>query len=63
MEERYIVGDSVLEGIEQKRISENRSVKVRIFPSATTHDMYDYLKPLLKSIQTTLFCILEPIIQ
>ena len=35
-----IVGDSVLEGI--------RSVKVRIFPGATTHDMYDYLKPLLK---------------
>ena len=35
-----IVGDSVLGGI--------RSVKVCIFPGATTHDMYDYLKPLLK---------------
>ena len=43
-----IVGDSVLAGIEQKRISGNRSVKIRIFPSGTTHDMYDYLKPLLK---------------
>ena len=43
-----IVGDSMLAGIEQKRISGNRSVKIRIFPSGTTHDMYDYLKPLLK---------------
>ena len=43
-----IVGDSVLAGIEQKRISGNRSVNIRIFPGATTHDMHDYLKPLLK---------------
>ena len=37
----------MLAGIEQKRISRNRNVKVRIFPGGTTHDMYDYLKPLL----------------
>ena len=43
-----IVGDSVLAGIEQKRIFGNRNVKVCIFPGATTHDMYNYLKPLLK---------------
>ena len=43
-----IVGDSMLAGIEEKRISGNRSVNVRIFPSLTTHDMHDYLKPLLK---------------
>ena len=43
-----IVGDSMLAGIEQKRISGNRNVKLRIFPGAFTHDMYDYLKPLLK---------------
>ena len=43
-----IVGDFMLAGIEEKRISGNRSVKVRIFPGATTHDMFDYLKPLLK---------------
>ena len=43
-----IVGDSMFAGIEEKRISGNRSVKVRIFPGATTHDMSDYLKPLLK---------------
>ena len=43
-----IVSDSMLAGIEEKRIPGNWSVKVRIFPGATTHDMYDYLKPLLK---------------
>ena len=43
-----IVGDSMLAGIVEKRISGNKSVKVRLFPSATTHGMYDLLKPLLK---------------
>ena len=43
-----IVGDSVLAGIEQKCISGNRNIKVRIFPGATTHDMFNYPKPLLK---------------
>ena len=43
-----IVGDSMLTGIEEKRISENGSVNVRVFRSATTKDMYYYLKPLLK---------------
>ena len=43
-----IVGNSLLAEIEEKRISGNRSVKARISPPATTHYMYDYLKPLLK---------------
>ena len=43
-----IVDDLMLRAIEEKRISGNRSVKVRIFPEAITHDMYDYLKPFLK---------------
>ena len=43
-----IVDDSMLRAVKEKRISGNRSVKVRIFPEAITHDMYDYLKPLLK---------------
>ena len=43
-----IVDDSMLAGIEEKRISGNRSVKVHIFSGASTHDMYDYLKPLLE---------------
>ena len=58
-----IVGDSMLAGMEEKRKTGNRSVKVRIFPGATTHDIYDYLKSLLKKIQTTLSCMLEPIIR
>ena len=58
-----IVGDSMLPGMKEKRKTGNRSVKVRIFPGATTHDIYDYLKPLLKKIQTTLSCMLEPTIR
>ena len=36
-----IVGGSMLPGIGQKRIPRNRSVKVRIFLGALTHNMYD----------------------
>ena len=53
----------MLAGIEEKRISGNRSVKVRIFPGATTNNMHDYLKSLLKRIQATLSCLLDPIIR
>ena len=38
----------MLTGIEEKRISGNRTVKVQIFTGAKTQDMYDYLKPFLK---------------
>ena len=43
-----IVGDSMLAGIAEKRISGNRSVKVLIVPSATTHGIDDLLKILAK---------------
>ena len=43
-----IVGDSMLAGIAEKRISGKRSVKVRIVPSATTHGIDDLLKILAK---------------
>ena len=42
------VGDSMITGIEEKRIFRNRSVKVRILSGATSHDMNEYLNPLLK---------------
>ena len=45
----------MLARIEEKRISGNRSVKVLIFPDATTHDMYDYLKSLLKKNPDNIF--------
>ena len=44
----FLVSDPMLAGIEQNRISGSNSVNVRIFPGATHHDMYDYLKPILK---------------
>ena len=44
-----IVGDSIVSGIEENRISRQwRKVKVKSFPGATIEDMYDYIKPLLK---------------
>ena len=43
-----IVGDSMLSGINEFRLSTKRNVKVRSFPGALIDDMYDYVKPLLK---------------
>ena len=44
-----IVGDSIVSGIEENRISRQwRKVKVKSFPGATIEDMYDHIKPLLK---------------
>ena len=38
----------MLTGTEVKRIFKYGSVKVGVFGSATTNNMYNYLKPLLK---------------
>ena len=43
-----VVRGSMLAEIEQKCKPGNRSIKVCIFPGALTHNMCDYLKPLLK---------------
>ena len=44
-----IVGDSIISGIDQQRLSvKGRIIKVRPFPRATINDTYDYIKPLLK---------------
>ena len=46
-----LVGDSMLSGIEERRISKrDRKVKVKNFRGATIDDMYDYIKPLLKNV-------------
>ena len=43
------VGDSIVFGIEENRISRQwRKVKVKSFPGATIEDMYDCIKTLLK---------------
>ena len=42
-----IVGDSLLNNIDESRLStKNRRVKVRAFPGATTDDLQHYVKPL-----------------
>ena len=44
-----IVDDSMLPGIDKRRISKReRKVKIKNFPGATIDAMYDYVKPLLK---------------
>ena len=45
-----IVGDSMLNAVDENRISANKNsiVRVRAFPEASIEDMEDYIKPLLR---------------
>ena len=43
-----MIGDSMLEGLDERKMSSKRVVKVRKFPGATTDDMYHYLMPLIQ---------------
>ena len=43
-----MIDDSVLEGLDEWKMSSKRVVKIRKFPGATTDDMYHYLMPLLQ---------------
>ena len=43
-----IVGDSVLSGLRESKMSFRRNIKVRFFPGARIQDMYYYLVPLLR---------------
>ena len=43
-----IVGDSILNGIQENRMSFNGSIKVRPFPGAVVNDFYNYLEPLME---------------
>ena len=43
----YIVGDSMLNGLDERKMKTgNGNVKVRAHPAATVTDMLDYLKPI-----------------
>ena len=43
-----IVGDSMIAGLREGKLSRNRKVKVHFFPGAKMKDFYYYLVPLLK---------------
>ena len=44
-----IVGDSILQGVDEHRISRpGRKVKVRCFLGAGVDDMFDHMKPLMR---------------
>ena len=44
-----IVSDSIMNNIEEKRLSKRINVKVRAFSGSTISDMYSYIAPLLKN--------------
>ena len=49
-----IIGDSIIKQVDQRKMSSNKTVKVRSFPGATIEDMADYLRPLLRNNPSSL---------
>ena len=43
-----VIDDSMLEGLDERKMSSKRVVKVRKFPGGTTDDMYHYLMALIQ---------------
>ena len=43
-----VIGDSILNGIEERGHSKNHNVKVRPYPGATTKDIVDHVKPVAR---------------
>ena len=43
-----IVGDSIVSGLRESKMSFRRNIKVRFFPGARIQDMHYYLVPLLR---------------
>ena len=44
----YVLGDSIINGIEEKGLSLNHFVKVRKDPGDNTEDMIDHVKPIIR---------------
>lgn len=44
----YLVGDSLLHGIHERGLTKKHSVKVKAHGGATTRDMIDHIKPVLR---------------
>ena len=49
-----VIDDSMFEGLDERKMSSKRVVKVRKFPGATTDDMHHYLMPLIQKKQIML---------
>ena len=49
-----IVGDSIIKQVDQRKMSSNKTVKVRSFPGATIEDMADYSRSLLRNNPSSL---------
>ena len=44
----YVLGDSIINGIEEKGLSRNHIVKVRKYPGDNTEDLIDHVKPIIR---------------
>ena len=44
-----VIGDSMVAGIDEHKMTSKRLIKVRSFPRATSSDMYHYFVPILES--------------
>ena len=49
-----IVGDSIVNGLMEEKMSKNRLIKVRSFSGARIEDFYSYLQPLMKKLPSRL---------
>ena len=47
LETILIIGDSMIHGIDEKRLSKDKVIKVRSFPGAKIDDFYNYIVPLI----------------
>ena len=50
----YLVGDSLLNGIHERGLTKKHNVKVKAHGGATTRDMIDHIKPVLRRAPDTI---------
>ena len=43
-----VIGESMVAGIDERKMSNKRLIKVRSFPDAACSDMYRYLVPIIE---------------
>ena len=46
--EVYVIGDSIVKNLDGRKMARKKNVKVRSFPGATTSDMTDFVKPIIR---------------
>ena len=44
----FVLGDSIINGIEEKGLSKKHNVRLRKFPGDSTEDLLDHVKPVAR---------------